>query len=116
MNGVDDPRFKASLHFIRRTGATSISIRFQDDDEPVVWMVVASYPEDRHEVDAALTPLRAVLRLCERLADGGHCNHCKRPAGLDPDTYETMPLNDLVCWYQFDPELAVFRRGCEGET
>ena len=118
----------AAFEFVRRTGARNVQLRWSDDEQPVVWMMVASYQigEDgrpvpdggtvRHEVDASLHPVRAALRLCERLADGGQCTHCGRPCGLDPDTLDTMPLNHLVCWYQFDPEMKKFRRGCEGDA
>lgn len=113
LSAQDRDRMNAALEFVRRTGAESIGIRYQDDDAPVVWIAVAGYVDDRWETDAALSPFRAVLRLCERLADGGQCTHCGRPTGLDPDTLDTMPMSHLVCWYQFDPELKVFRRGCE---
>lgn len=111
---VADAKLTAGVDFIRRTGSKTFQLRYSDDEQPVVWIAVAGYPDERHEVDASLDPIRAVLRLCERLADGGQCVHCGRPTGLDPDTIETMPLNDLICWYQFDPELRTFRRGCEG--
>jgi hypothetical protein len=125
---IHDPRFAAAIEFIRRTGARSVGIRYQDDEDPVVWMALARFSvgrdgipvagggETRYEVDAAFTPLRAALRLCERLADGGICAHCGRPSGLDPDSLDRLPLDRLICWYQFDPELKTFRRGCEGET
>lgn len=106
-------KLNATLDMLRRVGARSVSIRYQDDDEPTVWMVMASFDGDRHEVDAALDPIRAGLRLLERLIDGGQCNHCKRPTGLEPDSLDTMPLNAAICWYQYDPELSTFRRGCE---
>ena len=77
-------------------------------------MMVALYDGGRWEVAAAANPVRAALRLCEQLVDGGMCTHCNRPAGLEPDSIDAMPLNDLVCWYQYDPELKTFRRGCEG--
>ena len=115
---VEDPRFLAALEFIRRTGASSIDIRFQDDDQPIVWMVVAQYDGENPmktvgaEVDAAFNPLRAALRLCERLADGGQCRHCHRPTGLDPDSLDTLPMNNVICWYQFDPGAKKFIRGC----
>lgn len=112
----DDARLIAAVEMVRRTGASNFSIRYTDDEEPVVWIAVADYGEGRCEVDASLDPLRAVLRLCERLVDGGTCTHCGRPAGLDPDALETMPMNELVCWYQYDPERQTFRRGCEGDT
>ena len=106
----DEDKLKASIDFIGRTGADSVQVRYSDDEEPTVWFVVAQF-DDRAEVDAALTPLRAALRLCERLADGGKCAHCGRPCGLEPDMLWTMPLNELICWYQYDPELKTFRRG-----
>ena len=106
-------KLKAGVDFIMRTGASEFQLRYHDDELPVVWIAVAAYGDDTHEVDASLDPVRAVLRLCERLCDGGTCTHCKRPTGLDPDTLDTMPLNELVCWYQYDPELKTFRRGCE---
>lgn len=119
----EDPKMRAAVEFLRRTGAQSIEFRF-DEGEPVVCMAVATYaldgdrrpaPEGEpfHEVDAALDPLRAVLRLCERMADGGECAHCHRTTGLEPDSLDTMPLNAAICWYQYDPELQKFRRGCE---
>lgn len=111
-----DDKLKAALDLIRRTGASGVQIRYSDDEQPVVWLGVARYEIDDktlHQVAAALDPVRAVLRLCEALVDGGTCTHCMRPTGLDPDTLDTMPLNQLVCWYQYDPELKTFRRGCE---
>jgi hypothetical protein len=113
---LDEPRFLAAIDFVRRTGARQVQVRWSDDEQPTVWFVVAGYVHDgreRYEVDASLDPTRAALRLCERLADGGRCTHCNRVTGLDPDSLDTMPLNELVCWYQYDPELKTFRRGCE---
>src|SRR3954471_20750719 len=80
----------AAFNFVGGTGAKSVQLRWSDDEQPVVWMAVAEYgppryDETNHEVDASIHPVRAMLRLCERLADGGMCNHCKRPSGLDPD-------------------------------
>lgn len=113
---ADDPRFTAAVDLIGRTGADSFQIRYSDDEKPVIWMAVASYKvsdtEERSEVDASLHPVRAVLRLAERLVDGGICQHCKRPAGLDPDSIDKMPMDELVCWYQFDPSTAKFVKGC----
>jgi hypothetical protein len=58
-----------------------------------------------------MDPLDAVFRLCDEVIDGGQCTHCRKPAGFEP-SIETMPLNQFVCWYQWDPELKTFRRGC----
>ena len=114
-----EPKLLAAIDLLKRTGASGMQLRYSDDEEPVIWLTVAAYKrgdEERHEVDAALDPVTATLRLCERLVDGGTCTHCHRPTGLDPDTLDTMPLDELVCWYQYDPELETFRRGCEGDA
>ena len=108
----DDPRLPAAVNFIGRTGAASVQIRYCEEEQPVLWMTVATYRGGRHEVDAALDPVRSTLRLCERLADGGQCRHCKRPSGFDPDSLDSLPLDKLVCWYQFDPGTRKFVRGC----
>lgn len=124
----DDPRLAAAIDLIRRTGSRSVGIRYSDDDTPVVWIAVAEHGvgEDGIPVrdggktawtcDAALDPVRAVLQLAERLIDGGTCAWCARPAGLDVDTLDAMPGSDLICWWQFDPELSTFRRACEGDV
>jgi hypothetical protein len=111
---VEDPRLAAGVMLIGRTGAQGFQLRYSDDEEPRVWLAVATYSEDRWETAAAQTPLRAVLRLCEQLVDGGMCTHCKRPTGLQPDSLDTMPMAQHVCWFQWDPELEVFRAGCGG--
>jgi hypothetical protein len=121
---TEDPRFTAALDMIGRTGARSFQIRFQDDEEPTVWIAVAQYGvnkydvpipkggKDVYKVAAALHPVVAVLNLLDATIDGGQCTHCKRPAGVTLEI-EPMPLQGQICWYQFDPELKTFRRGCE---
>ena len=84
-----------------------------DDEEPVVWFVVAVYDVDVWEVDAAENPLNAINRLLERLIDGSKCKHCNRPAGFEPNLLVRMPMDKMICWYQYDPELKTYRRGCE---
>lgn len=113
-NPKEDPRFVAAVDLIGRTGASEFQIRYSDDESPTVWFAVAKYGL-KAECDAALDPGMAVMRLAERLIDGGQCTHCHKPTGLDPDSIDCMPLNELICWYQFDPELEKFRRGCEGD-
>lgn len=119
---LDDPRFLAALEFIQHTGASQLQIRYSDDEQPVIWMVVALYDGQNPgntkgvDVDAATGPLRAALRLCERLADGGQCVHCSRPSGFDPDSLDTLPMNEFICWYQFDPGARKFIRGCTDAT
>jgi hypothetical protein len=115
----DQDKLKAAIEFIRKTGASQVQLRYSDDEHPMIWMVVAIYngknPKNITgvEVDASLSATRAALRLCERLADGGQCGHCGKPTGFEPDMITAMPLPDRICWYQYDPELKVYRRGCE---
>lgn len=125
---ADNPVFTAAVDLLRRTGQRSFQIRYSDDETPLVWMAVGEWVLDEHgrptdgagktvyDAAAAVDPVRAVLRLCEQTVDGGHCIHCRRPTGFEPDSIDTMPANDLFCWYQYDPELRTFRRGCEGSS
>jgi hypothetical protein len=111
-----EERFLAGVEMVRRTGSDQFQLRWSDDEEPTVWLAVARYPEGQWDTAAGRDPFVAVSRLLETLIDGGTCKHCGRPAGLDPDSLDTMPLNELVCWYQYDPEVKSFRRGCEDDT
>lgn len=115
----DNDKMRAGIDFIRRTGASQVQVRIFDEEYPHAWMAVAVYngknPAKIHgvECDAAMTATRAILRLCERVGDGGACVHCGKPTGFEPDGLWSMPIPDKICWYQFDPELKVYRRGCE---
>lgn len=124
-----DARFMAAVDVVRRTGASEIQIRYQDDEQPTVWVACAKHfqvggvPVVEGTPGAALaweaaggmSPYRAVYRLAESLIDGGYCAHCKRGSGI-ADELGDMPLSEAICWYQWDPELETFRRSCEGET
>lgn len=106
----------AGVDLIGRTGASSTQVRFDDSEPPTVWLAVAAYVRDGRDIfeaAGAMHPTTAVLRLCEQLIDGAVCVHCERPTGFEPSSLDAMPLDALVCWYQWDPELKVFRRGCE---
>lgn len=118
-NSSVTPLMTASIDMIHRLGSTSWQLRYQDDEEPVIWMAAAGFQRDGKEVfevDAGLSPERATFRLLERLADGGQCQHCQRPTGVTEDFEGNMPADELVCWYRYDPELKTFRRGCEGDA
>ena len=108
-----EERFLAGVKMVQRTGSSQFQLRWSDDEQPIVWFAVALYKDGNWDTAAGRNPWVAVGRLLETLVDGGTCTHCNRPTGLDPDSIDTMPLNDLVCWYQYDPELKTFRRGCE---
>jgi hypothetical protein len=125
-----DPRFAAGVQLLERTGARSFRVGHSDegDGEPTVWYAVATWGLDpstgkplpkggriRHEAAGAMHPLGAVLRLCERVIDGGECAHCHLPTIFVEDT-DTGLLDRMGCVYAWDPELATFRRGCEGDT
>lgn len=109
----DQARLTAAVDMLGRTGAGEVQLRFADDDEPVVWIAAARW-KDHWEAAAALNPLRALYRLCDQVIDGGECKRCGKPTGFSPDL-DPLPLDDLVCWYQYDPELKTVRGGCEGD-
>jgi len=109
----EDPRLVAAVDLIGRTGATEFQIRYCEEDKPVIWMAAARW-KDIWEVGASINPLIAVFRLCDQVIDGGTCQYCHRPTGFEPDILP-MPLAEHVCWYQWDPELKTFRRGCAGD-
>lgn len=100
----------AAVEMIGHTGAEFTQVRYCEEEEPTVWMVVGKWA-DRYEVGAGTDPVRAALRLLDTVVDGGECQHCHRPTGITED-FSEMPLDQLVCWYQYDPELKKFRRGC----
>jgi hypothetical protein len=122
-NPILDPRFLAAVKLIERTGSREFQIRYDDDPEPTVWIALGRWslgPDGRPvakagrptwECAAAMTPLGAVLRLADQILDGGECTHCGKPTGVTHDPI-IMAGGEFVCWYQFDPELAVYRRGC----
>jgi len=111
-NSVLTPATHAAIQLIGRTGATNFQIRFSDDEQPTVWIAVAVYGR-AWEAAAGQTPHQAIIRLCEQLVDGGECTHCHRPTMF----MEEMEEPDLLfCVYAFDPELATYRRSCEGDT
>lgn len=123
-NPFDDPRVTAMLDMLERTGIRKFQLRYEDSDEPVVWMALALHLLDGDgrpvaeggrpswRVAASLHPVGAVFELLEALIDGGTCRHCSRPTGITLD-HDGMPLDALFCWYAYDPELSTFRRGCE---
>jgi hypothetical protein len=128
---LDDPRLTAAVDLIGHTGALSFQIRYDDEKLPIIWNAVALYDvstrggyahffdteHGKHvhaKVAAGLSPTAAVFRLCDEVVDGGRCGHCNRPTGFSEDQL-IMPLDDVVCWYVWDPELKIFRRGCAGD-
>lgn len=122
-----DPRFVAGVNLLGRTGAKSFQIRYDEEQDPLVWVAVGEWdarilpPMDpeakgtRFECAGGLHPVTAVVRLLERVVDGGSCTHCGKPTGLSDDWTGALPFEKEVCWYVFDPEMKVFRRSCEGE-
>jgi hypothetical protein len=105
----------AAILLVGRTGAQNFQIRFSDDAQPVVWMAAAQWGE-RWEAAGATTPRGAVVRFLEAIVDGGTCGSCGKPTGITEDFAQTMPGPKLICWWQYDPEVKEFRRGCEGEV
>lgn len=114
-------KLKAAVDMIGRCGAASIQIRYSDDEDPTVWFVVASFDADVWETASGRDPVDALLRCAAQLIDGGQCRHCGQPSALDTDwenplsTFATA-VGLPICSYTYDPELATFRRSCEGEA
>jgi hypothetical protein len=104
----------AAVDLLGRTGASEFQIRYCEEEQPVIWMAAAKW-DGQWQAAAAMQPVLAVLRLCDEVIDGGTCQHCQRPTGITADL-DAMPLDRLFCWYQYDPELKTFRRGCAGDA
>lgn len=112
-----DPRFIAGVAMIGRTGATDFRVGCSDPDDgdPTVWYAVATWKQGA-EAGGALSPVRAVMRLCEQIIDGGVCAHCQRLTIFDDNPNDgpwDALLDAMGCVYAWDPELGTFRRGCE---
>jgi hypothetical protein len=123
-----DPKLLAATDMLWRTGSAEVQIRYSDDEQPVVWFAVARYrigkdglpkptgPINSWETAAGRNPTDALLRLCERVMDGGTCAHCAKPSMFYDDLDDNpTPLDAAFCITSFDPELATFRRSCEGD-
>jgi hypothetical protein len=116
-----DHKFLSGIDLLRRTGMSNFRIGFTDEEDgpPVIWHATAAYvlrlETTKYEVAAALDPVEAVMRLCEKIVDGGLCTHCNQNTIF----YYEEPVNPgiflekLGCVYAWDPELKIFRRGCE---
>jgi hypothetical protein len=107
---IDDTKFVAAVDLLNRTGARQFQVRYCDEEKPVTWIAAALW-DTGWEVAGAMNPVTAVFRLCDLAIDGGTCQHCQRPAGFDPGI-ETMPMDAVVCWYQYDPGTHKFTKGC----
>lgn len=121
------------VDLIQRTGASSFQMRYQDDEEPVVWTAVAVYPKKsaipsveaagkslrtKHlaETAGALDPIMAAWRLAAILVDGGQCVHCRKATMLC-ESWERPPSREekrLFCWFVYDPELGRYDQTCGG--
>lgn len=122
-----DPKAIAAVDMLRRTGAADMQIRYSDDEQPVVWIAVARYrwangrpqptgPVTRWKTAAGHDPTEALLRLCEKVIDGGECVHCHRPTMFHAELDDAPTILDpLFCSCEWDPELNTFRRACEGD-
>lgn len=107
-----EARTLATVRFIGNTGAEGFQVRYQDDEQPVVWIAVATFPEGRAEAAASVDPNRAVLRLARQVTDGGICTHCYRATAFDIG--EDRPTYAVErCWYAYDQEHDEIRRSCQ---
>lgn len=105
--------YEAAVEMIGRTGATDYRFDSLTFDDLTVWISTARFPDGRWDTAASPAPYRSAIRLAEQLIDGAICARCNRPTGLD-ERFDEAPLDRIVCWWQYDPELKKFRRGCEG--
>lgn len=113
---ADDPLLVAAIDMIGKSGGKSFQIRYDEEQDPTVWVAVAELRSGAWECAGGKTPAQAAVRLLAEMFDGGQCAHCGRAAGVTEDWRSDMPLADVVCWWIFDPETGRFRRSCEGET
>lgn len=127
-----DPKFIAGVDLLGRTGAKNFRIGWSDEDDgpPIVWYACAEWTQVKAragvleingaEAAAALDPVNAVMRLCERVIDGGTCDHCHQFTIFDDSdpmgTVTEELLDKMGCRYAWDPELKTFRRSCEGDN
>lgn len=118
MKGVNpkDPVFVAAVDMIGKSGGKSFQVRYDEEQDPIVWVAVAEIRGGHWECAGGKTPAQAAFRLLEALYDDGRCAHCGKPAGVTLDWRSDMLLADVVCWQVYDPEMQRFRRSCEGET
>lgn len=118
---METPKYLAAVKLLQRTGARTYRVGYSDpeDGEPTVWYAVGEWRGGGAEAAGGLDPITATLRLCEQVIDGGQCAHCNRPTIFD-DNPGDGPFDSLLmamgCVYGWDPELATFRRSCEGES
>lgn len=109
-----DPRFIAAIDLMRRTGQAEFQIRYDEEQDPIVWVAAGKWG-DSWEAAGAMNPVAAVMRLLERAIDGGTCAYCTKPTAVSDDWESPTPLADTFCWWLYDPENQTFRRGCEGD-
>jgi len=112
MVSESDPRFAATIDLLTRIGAIDVQIRYCEEQQPLIWMVVAEFKvEDDpvYRVGAGLDPVQAAFGLADELISGWFCAHCHRPSAFQP--YAGMP-DSIYCLYQWQPELGAFERAC----
>lgn len=117
------PKFTAAIDLLQRTGMRQFRIGHSDEDDgaPIIWHATAIYgtigTEIAFQVAAGHNPEMALMRLCEQTIDGAECTHCKKGTifeHIDINFDEVVAQFGLdACVYAWDPELKVFRRGCE---
>jgi hypothetical protein len=105
---------------LQRTGALDFQCGYTPEPRVPVWYAVCGWRRPGgvvHEAAGGLDPVTAVMRLCEQVIDGGVCQHCDRRTIFDAGPGLGWDgLESLGCVYAWDPELKVFRRGCEGDA
>lgn len=111
-----NPLMIAALDLLPRSGAKEVQVRYDEEQDPIVWVATARWEPAGQLCGCGFTPARALVSLAENAFDGGLCAHCGKPSGVTEEWREEMPLATVLCWYVYDPETQRFRRSCEGET
>lgn len=102
-----------SVELLRRCGMTEWQIRYQDDQEPTVWISLARFAGGWN-AGCGLGPQAAIVDLLEKSIDGGECLRCGRVMSLTPPGDLTLPIPQLCQVVYLSGQ--GWRRSCEGES
>lgn len=103
------PEVLAYADFIGHTGADEFQIRYDDEQDPIVWVAVARH-DHHYSTGSGMSPAEACFRLGEQLTDGGRCTHCGRPSALTERFGGGLVPG--ICWYGYNPDSQKVERGC----
>ena len=111
-NPALDQRTMAAFDMVGRTGVKETQIRYSDDPDPVIWMVVAIYAGGQVECAAGMNPSKAIFRLAGQLLNGGRCLHCNKETRFTENEIPEPDQPTGFCWYSWHPASESFERSC----